>query len=88
MTKKEAIKGVTKLALCFGTTTIVSNTVKHAFYVTRMTTIQSICVSVATAIISGMACEKLCEYTDMKIDQFEEELVRLSEEDKKRVDIR
>lgn len=82
MTKKEVFKGATKVVICCGTSTIINNIVQSTSNVARLGTVKGLCVNVTSFVISSMLSEKLCDYTDLKIDQFEEELKKLSEEDK------
>lgn len=82
MTKKEVFKGATKLVISCGTTTIINNIVQSTSNVVRMGTVKALCVNISSFVISAMLSEKVCEYTDMKIDQFEEELIKLSKEEK------
>lgn len=85
MTKKEVIKGAVKVALCCGCSTIVGNIVQFTSSAAPMGVTKGLCVNLSSFVLSSMLTEKAWEYADLKIDQLEAELKKMSEEDKNAV---
>lgn len=87
MKKKEIIKGAVKLVAASGVGMIVTNAVTFTTPVIGMSLLRKGLISIGSFVLSTMVSEKACAYTDEKMDQAYDELVKLAEEEDKEKEV-
>lgn len=81
MSKIEVFKGATKFVVSIGVGAIVTNAVSFTTPVLAIGMLKRAAIGLGSFVLSSMVSEKATDYTDEKIDEFVEELKKLTEED-------
>lgn len=82
MTKLDIVKGATKFVVSVGVGSIVTNAVAFTTPVLAVGVLKKAAIGVGSLVLSAMVSEKATDYTDEKLDEFVEEVRKLTEEDK------
>ena len=85
MSKIEVIKRATKFVVSVGVGAIVTNAVTFTTPVLTVGVMKKAAISVGSFVLGAMLSEKATDYTDEKIDEFVDEVRKLTEEEKKEV---
>ena len=86
MSKIEVFKAGTKFVVSVGVGAIISNAVAFTTPVIAVGVLKKAAIGVGSFVLSSMVSDKATEYTDEKIDEFLDEIKKLTiEEDSQEV---